>query len=300
MGNLIINIIGVFILIGIGYYLYFKLHPHAFDKMLEKQLKKNTALLTKDDSKLYGKRFTIKRDDGSVIKMNLYIPSASDNEKLPAVVIAHGGSFMDGSADQIDTLCNRLKENWGAVIVNIDYTLLTEKQFPYQHDEIKDTVLWFAKHASDFNIDPQKIVLAGFTAGAYLMVGAAALLRDFKFTPAGVILCYPILDDTMIRMADAGIHPSPLGIISCGHDQMAERMTVYREHMDRAGIDYELQNYSDAYTGFIEANNPEYTENPKLNRNPAVSEDQENMARAAEMWMGGQLERFFEKSEKHA
>ena len=56
-----------------------------------------------------------------------------------------------------------------------------------------------------------------------------------------------------------------------------------------------VQSYSDAAAGFIEVNNPEYTQNPGLSRNPGISEEQENMARAAEIWMGGQLERFFNR-----
>lgn len=295
MGNLIINIIGVLILMGIGCYLYFKLHPRAFDEMMQKQMRKNAELLKKNDEDMLGKRFTVLRDQNEPVRVNLYMPSAAKGAKVPAVVIAHGGNFMDGSADQIDTFCNRMKDQWESVIISVDYTLLTEKQFPYQHEELRDTVLWFAKHAADFGIDQSKIVMAGFSAGAYLTVGAASILESSGYKPAGVILAYPIVDDTMVRLADGRMHPEHVGIISCGKDQMSERIPVYCQHLAAAGVDYELQTYEDAYPGFIEVNNPEYRDNPKFNRKEFTTEEQENMAISASYWMGRQIDRFCSK-----
>ncbi len=292
MGNFIINVIGVFLLMILGMYLYFKLNPRAFDRMLEKQLQKNAVQLKKDEKDLHGERFPIRRDDGTVINTNLYIPRTSA-EKIPVVFFAHGGSLMDGSADMIDTFCDRVKDEWEAIIVSIDYKLITEQKFPYQQNEIKDAVMWFAKNAADFKADTSKFVLAGFSGGAYLMTGAGALLKGFGFNPAGLISCYPLVDDASVRLADAGVHVSPVGIIQCGNEQLTQRISVYVEHLQNAGADVVVQSYSDAAAGFIEVNNPEYTQNPGLSRNPGISEEQENMARAAEIWMGGQLERFF-------
>lgn len=290
--NLFINIIGVLILIIAVYFLWMKLHPGAFDKKLEERVQKARRALAKDDSQMLGRRMTIPRDGADGIKASLYMPRCK-KEGLPVIFVAHGGQFMDGDADTLDSFCDRMKDQWDAMIVNINYTTIDVRQIPYPQEEIRDAVLYFATHASDFGIDPKKFAFLGFSAGAYLEVGASAFLKEKGYQMCGMVSVQPIIDDTMIRLADAGAHITPFTLITGGNDPMKDRYPVYIEHLQNAGVDLCERQYADALYGFMEYNNPEFEANPVYQRSKAMSQEQKDIARACEIWLTGEFERFF-------
>ncbi|MDO4415316.1 MAG: alpha/beta hydrolase [Erysipelotrichaceae bacterium] len=292
MGNLIINIIGVFLLIFLLNFIWLKFHPNAFDSKLNERVRKARAAFVKNDADLLGKRMLVPREGADGVKVNLYFPEIRTDSPLPVVFVAHGGQFMDGDADALDTFCSRVKDIFDSIIVNINYTTIDVKQIPYPQEEIRDTVLYFAIHASEFNMDPKKFTFLGFSAGAYLEVGAAAFLKEKGFNMRGMVSVHPFVDDTMVRLADAGAHISPFTLISGGNDAMKDRYPVYVEHLKNAGVDYTERQYPDAEQGFIEYNNPEYADNPVYQKLKAVSEDQAEMARACEIYISGEIERF--------
>ena len=293
MGNLLINILGIFLLIMLGYYLYFRLHPHAFDKQLEKQAAMAREKQKKADADRIGRRMTVPRDGKDGVTVNLYTPHGIAKESYPAVFVAHGGSFMDGDADQIDTFCQRIADNWEMMIVSINYSTIDVHQIPYPQEEIRDTVLYFAVHASEFRMDAQKFAMLGFTAGAYLMVGACTFLKEKGFPLKGLVMVSPFVDDTQIRLCDVGAHISPVTLIMTGTDAMKDRYPVYIEHMKTGAVDLTQRTYEDAVQGFLEANNPEFADDPAALKAGAISDEQENLARACEIWIGSQLETYF-------
>lgn len=295
MGNLLINIFGVFLLIMAAYYLYLRLHPHAFDRQLEKQAAAAREKQKKGDSERIGKRIIVPRDGLEGVAVNLYKPHGIAKESYPAVFIAHGGSFMDGDADQLDTFCERAADQWESVIISINYATIDVHQIPYPQEEIRDTVMYFAIHASEFSLDAKKFAMMGFTAGAYLMVGACTFLKEKGFPVKGLIMVSPFVDDTQIRLCDIGAHVSPAVLVQTGTDAMKDRYPVYIEHMKTGGVDLTERTYEDAVQGFMEYNNPEFAGDPMYQKTGAISDEQENLARACEIWLGSILSDWFEK-----
>lgn len=295
MGNLLINILGIFLLIFLINFIWLKFHPNAFDKKLGERVKKAREAFVKKDEDRLGRRMLVPRENADGVRVNLYTPSAGISGPLPVVFVAHGGQFMDGDADALDTFCDRVKDTFDSIIVNINYTTIDVKQIPYPQEEIRDTVLYFAVHASEFNMDPKRFTFLGFSAGAYLETGAAAFLKEKGFNMCGQVSVHPFVDDTMVRLADAGAHISPFTLISAGNDSMRDRYPVYAEHLKNAGVDLTEREYPDAMQGFIEYNNPEYENIPLYHRTNAISEDQKDLARACEIYISGELERFTKK-----
>lgn len=295
MGNLFMNILLVFLAIMLINFLWLKFHPNAFDKQLEERIRKAREAFIKSDGDRLGKRMLVPRENADGVKVNLYIPSNRSDKPYPAVFVAHGGQFMDGDADALDTFCDRVKDTFDSVIININYTTIDVKQIPYPQEEIRDTVLYFAVHASEFNIDPKKFTFLGFSAGAYLEVGAAAFLKEKGFELCGMVSVHPFIDDAMVKLADARAHISPFTLISGGNDAMKDRYPVYTEHLKNAGVDLKERKYDDAAQGFIEYNNPEYSSIPAYQKTKAVSEDQAELARACEIFISGELERFVQQ-----
>lgn len=292
MGNLIINITGVFLLIILVYYVWMKLHPGAFDKKLTEKIQEARRSLAKADSELLGRRVLVPRDGLEGVHVNLYTPSVNTEGPLPVVFVAHGGQFMDGDADTLDTFCDRVKDIWDSIIVNINYTTIDVKQIPYPQEEIRDTVLYFAVHAAEFHMDAHRFSFMGFSAGSYLLCGAAAFLKEKGFTVNGMVSVMPFVDDTMIRLADAGAHVSPFTLVTGANDPMKDRYPVYIEHLRNAGVDLNEREYSEALPGFMEYNNPELESSPVYQRSAAMSQEQKDIARACEIWLAGEFERF--------
>ena len=292
MGNFFVNLIGIFLLFLIGVWIWNKLHPGAFDRKLEERARKARAQLVKPDEQRIGQRRIIPREGKEGVAVNIYTPERR-TDKMPVVFVAHGGTFLDGDADMLDSFCDRMKDQWEAVIISINYTKIDVHPIPYPQEEIVDTVLYTAIHAEQFHADAHKFAFVGFSAGAYLQTGAAAMLADKNFNIRGQVAFYPFIDDTQIRMCDSGYHVGPFVMVTTGNDVMRDRETIYEEHLNSGNVRYERRNYPDAVQGFVEFNNPEYEAIPAYAKNAAVGPDQKDLARACEIWIGSVLDRFY-------
>ena len=121
------------------------------------------------------------------------------------------------------------------------------------------------------------------------------MLREEGFTVRGLISFYPVVDDAMINICDLGAHISPFTLVTTGADEMKERYPVYIQHLTNSGVVLNVKTYDDAVQNFMEYNNPEYKNNPQYAHSQAVGEDQAELARACEIWMGFEFERFYDE-----
>ncbi|MEN9653063.1 MAG: Carboxylesterase NlhH [Verrucomicrobiota bacterium] len=120
-------------------------------------------------------------------KLDLYFPPGSARADRPAVVFIHGGGFTGGdkaehrSASISADLCRA-----GYVVVSCNYVLGPKDKpgvWPRNIADCRDAVRWVRAHAKELGVDPDKIAVAGGSAGGYLalMVG----LSDDKTGPGG-------------------------------------------------------------------------------------------------------------------
>ena len=97
----------------------------------------------------------------------------------------------------------------------------------------------------------------------------------------------------MIHICDIGAHISPFTLVTTGNDAMKDRYPVYLQHL-AGSTDVNQKTYDSCVQGFMEYNNPEFKNNPQYQKSQAIDDDQAEMARACEIWMGSEFERFFE------
>jgi acetyl esterase/lipase len=114
--------------------------------------------------------------------MNVYQPEGDTDPARPVVVVIHGGGFTDGgrNASNVVELSGRLARR-GYVAATITYRL-REAGFPEedrpevirdaQHDA-QAAIRWFRSHAAEYDLDPDRISIAGFSAGAATSLAAA-------------------------------------------------------------------------------------------------------------------------------
>lgn len=295
MNNTVINIIGILIIIwAVMMILQRIMKPHQ-EKAVKKKLEKTRSSVHKSDSDLLGRRYEVERDGKDPVKVNIYEYHGSE-EKVPMIFLFHGGTLLDGDADQMDSFCDRMKDQWEADIISVNYSKLDEHQVPYPQEEIVDAVKYFAIHSSEIHGDAERIAFIGFSGGAYVMTGACALLGQMGLKVRGMVEFYPLLDDSIIRLADSHLIPCPVTLVTCNNAEMNRRCEVFEQHLEKAGVEVETREYPDAMQGFIEYNNPEYLENPQFRNNlKNFDEDQKAMASACEIWLSGVFEGFFEE-----
>ncbi|MGV9453108.1 alpha/beta hydrolase [Streptomyces sp. NPDC003635] len=112
------------------------------------------------------------------------------------IYFLHGGGMIIG--DRFTGIENIL--DWAlehdAVVVSLDYRLAPEHPAPAPVEDAFAGFVWMAAHAAELGIDPQRILLAGTSAGGGLAAGVALLARDRKGPKAlAQLLMSPMLDD---------------------------------------------------------------------------------------------------------
>jgi acetyl esterase/lipase len=114
----------------------------------------------------------------------------------PVVYHVHGGGMVLGTnrvgVDQILDWARELD----MVVVSVEYRLAPEHPYPAPVDDVYAGLLWTAEHAKELGADPERIVIAGASAGGGLTAALALLLRDRGGPrPVGQVLLCPMLDD---------------------------------------------------------------------------------------------------------
>ena len=95
--------------------------------------------MVKNDEELIGKHFYMPRNGKEDVDLNLYFQN--DGEKHPLIINIHGGAFIAGDADTLDSQSDRISKNWNSNVVTVNYKLMKgEYTKQYAVDEIKDTV----------------------------------------------------------------------------------------------------------------------------------------------------------------
>ena len=96
-----------------------------------------------------------------------------ENNKLPVIVYFHGGGWVVGGIDTHDIYCRELATHSNAVVVSVDYRLAPEYRFPTAFEDCYSATSWVSENAEQLNIDPNRIAVAGDSAGGNLAATVA-------------------------------------------------------------------------------------------------------------------------------
>lgn len=140
-----------------------------------------------------------------------YEEAAKTGRRFPAVVNFHGGGFTIGSATDDARFGRFVLEQCDALFVSVDYRLSPEYPFPVAVEDGADALLYLIRFAADLHIDPFKLAVSGFSAGANMSLTSPLCLADhIKAARASgltipdhriraVVTYYPITDYTISR-----------------------------------------------------------------------------------------------------
>ena len=91
----------------------------------------------------------------------------------PVIVFVHGGGFGLGGPWSEEGMSARLAIGANALVVSVDYRLAPEHPYPAANDDVYAALRWVAGHGAELGGDPQRLAIAGDSAGATLSLDAA-------------------------------------------------------------------------------------------------------------------------------
>ncbi len=112
------------------------------------------------------------------------------------VLFLHGGAFVFGGLELEHSRCLYYAEHTGCAVVAVDYRLSPEYPYPAALDDAAVVLAWLVARGEELDVDPQRICVAGASAGGSLAAGLVLRTRDLDLTmPSSQMLLYPVLDD---------------------------------------------------------------------------------------------------------
>ena len=168
-----------------------------------------SVVLSFAQSSIEKETFTYATKDGNELRLDKYVDnSIKDAQKRPVIIYVHGGGFATGSSkNALQIKYNKHFAAKGFVSISINYRLgLAGNQMPDMatinkavsmgSQDLLDATAFILSKATEWNIDPEKIIISGGSAGAIACLNAEyaictndksaeKLPKDFNY--AGVI-----------------------------------------------------------------------------------------------------------------
>ncbi|MCP2040241.1 acetyl esterase/lipase [Neisseria sp. HSC-16F19] len=118
---------------------------------------------------------TVKQAGAHTLKLDLYLP-ARQNRAAPVVVWVHGGGWRQGQKEDVvrnPRLLNALLSE-GYAVAAVGYRVAGQATFPAPIQDVNDAAQYVWQHGAQYHIDPERMAMAGRSAGAHL-AGLAAI-----------------------------------------------------------------------------------------------------------------------------
>jgi len=128
-----------------------------------------------------GEAFVYKESGGQPQRLEVYFPPAHNpaETKVPAIIFFHGGGWQGGDLTQFRAACEHFARQ-GLVAVTAGYRM-HPKGTPDFSDrgesrkrvcitDAKSAIRWLKAKATDFGIDPRKVIVGGGSAGGHVAV----------------------------------------------------------------------------------------------------------------------------------
>lgn len=208
---------------------------------------------------------------GSVSRPTLTVYSPKGNNTAPAVVVFPGGGYQILAIDLEGTeVCDWLN-GIGVTCVLVKYRVPNTGPYPKSPAALEDAqraVGLVREHAAEWHIDPHRVGVLGFSAGAHLAAALSTHYEQRLYTPVDAadkescrpdfaVIVYPgylaIADKGMA--ANAEIHPTadtpPTFIVQAEDDPVhVENAVVYFMQLKTAKVPAELHIFAQGGHGY--------------------------------------------------
>ncbi len=130
------------------------------------------------------KELVYKQVDNQELSVDVFYPKEDKKDQpLPAIAFFHGGGWVFGSPEEFHGACERYAKK-GFVTFSFQYRLSINEDGTYPNPDIspiesvkdaRTAIRWLREHASELNIDPNKIIVSGQSAGGQLALSTVLM-----------------------------------------------------------------------------------------------------------------------------
>lgn len=222
------------------------------------------TVIPKDDGSITAAR-GIAYGEGPRRKLDIYLPTGPIRQH-PVIIFFYGGSWNSGLREGYG-FAGRALAAAGFVVVVPDYRVVPEVYFPGFLSDCADAVRWTRANIARYGGDPDRVVLAGHSAGAYnaamlaldpqwlgrdraAIKGLIGLAGPYDFLPLDgpvpikTFSQWPRLEETQpITYAKAGDPPAFLAAGDQDTLVLPRNSIALQKKLAAAGVDTELKLY---------------------------------------------------------
>jgi acetyl esterase len=136
-------------------------------------------------------------------------PLAGGRDGRPPIhVQIHGGAFCLRLPEQDDHIDSYIASEVGAAVVNPDYSVAPQAQYPTAEEQCYDVVEWVKTHGEELGWDTSRISVGGTSAGGKLAINVVQMMHETGVAPLRAIaLGCAVADVTRIYRASAKARP---------------------------------------------------------------------------------------------
>jgi acetyl esterase len=125
------------------------------------------------------------------IPVRIYTPEGQG--PFGALVYFHGGGWVIGTLDTVDSTCRMLANRAACKVVSVDYRMGPEHKFPAAAEDCYAATRWVQQNGPTIDVDPARLAVGGDSAGGNLAAVVCLMARD-RGGPriAYQVLIYPV------------------------------------------------------------------------------------------------------------
>lgn len=220
---------------------------------------------------------TYKEIDTVKLNLFLYYPeNYSKSKKYPAIVLFFGGGWLNGNIAQFEKQAKYFASR-DMIAVLADYRIFkSHKTTPFEAvKDAKSAIRYLRNNSKSFNIDPERIVAGGGSAGGHLAAAADLTMLDeptenlsVSSRPNALVLFNPVFDNgpggygydrigqrypeiSPLHNIRKGAAPTIVFLGSKDNAVPVQTAKVYKNKMEEAGSRCDLFIYPDQPHGFF-------------------------------------------------
>ncbi|GEL78842.1 alpha/beta hydrolase [Tenuibacillus multivorans] len=134
---------------------------------------------------------TIPASDGYDIPIRVYTPEGQG--PFPVLIYYHGGGWVLGDLDLVDSCCRMLANETKRVVVSVDYRLAPEHKYPIPLEDCYNALEWVYANPIEIDGDATNVVVGGDSAGGNLAAAVSMMAKDSEGPPiTAQVLIYPV------------------------------------------------------------------------------------------------------------
>lgn len=163
------------------------------------------------DAAVTVKRYKIPGYKKGMIGVSIVEPKTQEKSLTGAMIYFHGGAFCLRASLAHYRLAKEYALRLSCKVIYVDYRLAPKYRFPYALGDCFAAYKWTLKNAERLNIDANKLIIGGDSAGGNLAIGVTMLSmkHGLKLSIADLLI-YPVTDRRMITQSMHEFTDTPL------------------------------------------------------------------------------------------